>query len=236
MKKNAAQTARTTTATHRVQSLADLKKIAAQLNAQRAAQALREQQLRQQQARQEAERNLFARAVGRVTALPSDNRVRHDRPGVEPAPRQFQLDEARALQESISDDFDVSSLLETDDSLSYRQKGVAADVLTRLRRGHWSIQASLDLHGLRLDDAREAVGAFIREHFRNGIRCVRIIHGKGHGSPGRVPILKSRVQRWLVQKSEVIAFVQAKPSEGGAGALIILLDRAPARTAANAMR
>ncbi|MEG0445850.1 MAG: Smr/MutS family protein, partial [Comamonas sp.] len=80
------------------------------------------------------------------------------------------------------------------------------------------------LHGLRSDEAREALGQFIRLSHRTGIRCVRIVHGKGLGSPGRMPVLKSKVQRWLVQKKEVLAFVQARPAEGGAGALVVLLQ------------
>ncbi len=64
---------------------------------------------------------------------------------------------------------------------------------------------------------------FIREAFKQGIRCVRIVHGKGLGSPGKAPVLKSRVHSWLVQKQEVLAFVQAKPADGGAGALVVLL-------------
>ena len=59
--------------------------------------------------------------------------------------------------------------------------------------------------------------------FRSGWRCLRVVHGKGLGSPGREPVLKAKVQRWLVQKQQVLAFVQAKPAEGGAGALVVLL-------------
>ncbi|MEG0413512.1 MAG: Smr/MutS family protein, partial [Comamonas sp.] len=82
----------------------------------------------------------------------------------------------------------------------------------------------LDLHGLRSDEAREALGQFIRLAHRTGMRCVRVVHGKGLGSPGKTPVLKAKVQRWLVQKKEVLAFVQARPAEGGAGALVVLLQ------------
>ena len=119
--------------------------------------------------------------------------------------------------------FDVSSLLETDESLSYRSPGIGPDVLRKLRQGHWSIQAHIDLHGLRRDGAREALGAFVRDCQRQGVRCVRVITGKGLGSPGKTPVLKHKVHGWLVQKKEVLAFVQARPAEGGAGALVVLL-------------
>jgi DNA-nicking Smr family endonuclease len=136
---------------------------------------------------------------------------------------QHWLDEARVLREAMSDEFDVSTLLDTDDQLSFRRPGIGADVSARLRAGHWSIQRQLDLHGLRIDEAREALGEFLRHAHKAGIRCVRVVHGKGLGSPGKAPVLKSRVQRWLVQKNEVLAFVQARPVDGGAGALVVLL-------------
>jgi DNA-nicking Smr family endonuclease len=96
-------------------------------------------------------------------------------------------------------------------------------VVRKLREGRWSIQRQIDLHGLRIDEAREALGRFVRESHQHGLRCVRVVHGKGLGSPGRVPVLKGRVQRWLVQKNEVLAFVQARPADGGAGAMVVLL-------------
>ncbi len=118
---------------------------------------------------------------------------------------------------------DVESLLLTDDGLSFRRPGVGPDVVTRLRRGHWALQGEIDLHGLRREEAREQLAAFVREASRRGARCVRVVHGKGHGSPGRRPVLKAKVQRWLAQCAEVIAFTQASGPQGGAGALIVLL-------------
>ena len=175
-------------------------------------------------ARQEAERHLFSRSVGPVVPLRNANRARLRRQLPAPLPVQHWLDEERVLLESISDDFDVSTLLDTDDQLSFRRPGVGAEVTRRLRAGHWSIQRQLDLHGLRVDEARQALGDFIRTAHRAGVRCVRVVHGKGLGSPGKSPVLKSRVQRWLVQKSEALAFVQARPAEGGSGALVVLLQ------------
>ena len=141
-----------------------------------------------------------------------------------PRPMQHLLDEAAAFAESISDEMDVTTLLETDERLSFRRPGVGPDVTYKLRRGKWSIQRQIDLHGLRTDDAREALGAFIREAHKQGIRCVRVITGKGLGSPGKAPVLKDKVHRWLVQRAEIVAFVQAPPAQGGAGALVVLLQ------------
>jgi DNA-nicking Smr family endonuclease len=175
----------------------------------------------------QAERDLFARSVGPVQALRPHNRSVHERPPIEPQAVQRQKDEQAVMQEALSDEFDVESLLDTDDTLSYRRLGLGQDVIKKLRRGHWSLQGQIDLHGLRSDEARVALGHFVRDAHRLGWRCVRVVHGKGLGSPGRVPVLKSKVQRWLVQKNEVLAFVQARADDGGAGAVIVLL--APGR-------
>lgn len=185
----------------------------------------REEEARRAEAqkRAEAERDLFQRAAGKVERLPRHDRVHHAPEPPAPIPAQRQLDDQRVLHESISDEFDASTLLEVDDAMSFRRPGVGIDVARKLRRGHWSIQSEIDLHGLRRDDAREALSAFLREAVRQGLRCVRVVHGKGLGSPGKTPVLKGKVHSWLVQKNEVLAFVQARGDEGGAGAVVVLL-------------
>ena len=175
--------------------------------------------------RQEQARTAFSRAVGAVQPLPESGRVHGHLPRPEPLPRQREADERAALREALSDEVDVESLLLTDDGLSFRRPGLSADVVTRLRRGQWSIQAQIDLHGLRRDEARDQLAAFVREALQRGQRCVRVIHGKGLGSPGREPVLKAKTQRWLAQCKEVIAFAQATGTQGGAGALVVLLER-----------
>jgi DNA-nicking Smr family endonuclease len=169
------------------------------------------------------ERDRFRLTIGAVTAQVQGEHADLPRPAVPPEPRQRQRDEALALAATLSDEFDASTLLDTDAELSYRREGIGSDVLARLRRGQWTIQRQLDLHGLRRDQARDALADFIRVAERDGVRCVRVIHGKGHGSPGREPVLKDKVKRWLVQKDQVIAFTQAHASDGGAGALLVLL-------------
>ena len=165
----------------------------------------------------------FADAVGPVTSLPPSDLAATTVTRPAPEPRQRLLDEQAALKEALSDEVDIESLLLTDDGLSFRRTGVGQDVVTRLRRGHWAIQAELDLHGLRRDEARDTLAAFVRVAVQRGHRCLRVVHGKGHGSPGREPVLKGKVQRWLGQRNEVIAFAQASGPQGGAGALIVLL-------------
>jgi DNA-nicking Smr family endonuclease len=175
------------------------------------------------QKRLDVERNLFQRAAGHVQRMPEHGRVHHVPDPPAPIPAQRQLDDQRVLQESISDEFDTSTLLEVDDAMSFRRPGIGIDVARKLRRGHWSIQSEIDLHGLRREDAREALAGFLRDAVRQGLRCVRVVHGKGLGSPGKTPVLKGKVHGWLVQKNEVLAFVQARADEGGAGAVVVLL-------------
>ena len=170
-----------------------------------------------------SDKDLFVRAAGAVQPLTHKPKVLHKVEHKVPLMMQYQQDEKAVLKEAISDEFDVGTLLDSDDLLSFRRPGIGPDVTRKLRRGDWSIQRQLDLHGLRRDDAREVLSIFIREAFKQGIRCVRVVHGKGLGSPGKAPILKSRVHSWLVQKNEVLAFVQAKPADGGGGALLVLL-------------
>lgn len=204
-------------------SLQDLGAIRKKVSDAAQAAAAAEQARREAEQRAEAERNLFVRAVGAVRPLPVKERVHITPHRPSPRPLQQDLDDQAALLESMSDEFDVSTLLDVDDQLSFRRLGIGTDVTRKLRKGEWSIQGQLDLHGLRSDEARTALGQFIRDAKRMGWRCVRVVHGKGLGSPGKEPVLKAKVQRWLVQKNEVLAFVQAKPSDGGAGALVVLL-------------
>ncbi len=96
-------------------------------------------------------------------------------------------------------------------------------VLKDLRRGRWMIEAHLDLHGMHRDEARQHVALFLAECRTRRRRCVRIVHGKGHGSPGRIPVLRGLVLGWLAQRRDVLAYCQARTADGGAGAVIVLL-------------
>ena len=211
----------------KVKSLADLKLVRREIEAQAQREAEQKAQAARAQRQTAAEKDLFVKAAGVVQPLVDKRRAVLKKEQPKPVPVQQQRDEQSALQESMSDEFDVSTLLDTDEHLSFRRPGIGPDVTRKLRQGQWSIQRQLDLHGLRSDEAREALGQFIREAHKHGIRCVRVVHGKGLGSPGKAPVLKSRVHSWLVQKKEVLAFVQAKPADGCAGALVVLLAPSP---------
>lgn len=209
--------------TNKINSLGDLKQVKREIEAQALKAAQQAAQLALERRKSISEKDLFIRAAGKVQPMPDRRRVvlKKDPPPAQPM--QYQLDEQAVLIEAISDEFDVGTLLDVDENLSFRRPGIGVDVTRKLRRGDWSIQRQIDLHGLRRDEAREKLSFFIREAFKQGIRCVRVVHGKGLGSPGKAPVLKSRVHSWLVQKNEVLAFVQAKPADGGGGALVVLL-------------
>jgi DNA-nicking Smr family endonuclease len=193
--------------------------IKAQDEARKAAEAERLQ--REKDSRRDAE--LFRSAIGAVAPLPPSNKATASAPRPLPIPRQHLADEQAALAESLSDEFNVDTLLDTDEALSFARNGIGPDTLRKLRRGHWVIQGQLDLHGMRREEARESLAEFLRNAVKRGTRCVRIIHGKGLGSVNKEPVLKNKVRSWLVQKEEVIAFCQAKAADGGAGALVVLL-------------
>jgi DNA-nicking Smr family endonuclease len=211
----------------KLKSLKDLQQVQQKLAEQQRVAAAQEAARAEAERRAHAERTLFVRAAGAVQPIRRHGRVdlAPDQPA--PLPVQQQLDEQRVLREALSDEFDAATLLDIDEALSFRRPGVGPDVTRKLRKGEWTIQGEIDLHGLRRDDAREALAAFVREAYRRGWRCVRVVHGKGLGSPGKTPVLKGKVQSWLIQKNEVLAFVQARGDEGGAGALVVLLKPSP---------
>jgi DNA-nicking Smr family endonuclease len=181
-----------------------------------------------------ADAEMFRREIGDVAPISAAARAVHGRMPPAALPLQTQRDEQAVLSEAISDEFDPEVLLDTDESLFYCRPGVSQEVVRKLRRGDWIVQAQLDLHGMRRDEAREALAEFIRETVKRGLRCVRVIHGKGLGSIGKEPVLKGKVRAWLVQKAEVIAFCQARPHDGGAGAVLVLLQ--PSLTRQGAIR
>lgn len=169
----------------------------------------------------EDERALFREAVAGAKPLVPD-KVHHEPPPPLAVPAQRRRDEAAALIESLSPaPLDLS--LEGGDEPNFLRPGVARSVLRDLRRGRWVVQEQLDLHGATRDEARLLLGEFLAESLKRGLRCVRVVHGKGLGSPGREPVLKGLVRGWLMQRAEVLAYCQARAAEGGAGALIALL-------------
>lgn len=180
------------------------------------------EKLRAELAQQQKTEDLFLAAVKNARPL-NTNRIHHEPSKPKPIPQQFIRDEKQALRDSLSDGYIPAHELESGEELLYLREGQSPSVLSKLRRGHWVIQANLDLHGLISDEARIQVAEFLAGCKKRGIRCVRIVHGKGLGSRNREPILKHKVRNWLIQKDEVIAYAQARATDGGSGAVIVLL-------------
>lgn len=171
---------------------------------------------------------VFHEAVAGVTPLTPHGRFLHPPAPCLPLPRHGFMDEREALRASMSDPvrWDEDTAFEAD--TSYLRPGLSRQILRRLRRGEWPPQAELDLHGLTKVEAKTELVDFLLECKRRGARCVRIIHGKGLGSRNREPVLRIHVRHWLTQRDEVLAFVEARPVDGGSGAVIVLL-KSPAR-------
>lgn len=215
-----------------MKDFADLKSLSKQLKEQAETRAAAEAERVKQEKKQVVEANLFQSALGSVKRMPASDR--YVPPSVPkgaalpaaPARKLTQAeDDAAVLRESLSDLFEVDHYLEDDPALNYSAPGVGPDVMKKMRKGHWPVQDELDLHGMNRDQARDALGAFLTKATQRNHRCVCVIHGRGFGSRGQEPVLKSMVHSWLVQKG-VVAFCQARNNEGGEGALIVLLRAA----------
>ncbi len=171
----------------------------------------------------EAEREIFLSALPDVEAIPPHGRFLHPTPHLPPIPLSKLRDEREVIHESLQDPIRWDADTENGDEISYVRPGISRLTLRRLRRGEWVSQAELDLHGLTKVEAKLELADFLYECKRRGTRCVRIIHGKGLRSKDREPVLKHHVRHWLTLRDEVLAFVQARPVDGGGGAVMVLL-------------
>jgi len=159
----------------------------------------------------------FRKAVAGVSPLRHGKRAQLKRPAPAPVARQRLRDEAAALAESLQGPALDDDVLDTGEALSFLRAGMARETLRKLRRGHWAIQDGIDLHGMTREQAAAVVVEFLNRCLARGLRCVRIVHGKGLG------ILKAKLGKWLPRREEVLAYCQAPANEGGGGALLVLL-------------
>ena len=157
-----------------------------------------------------------------VEPLPEPRRIAPERPRPAPVPRETWRDERAALTESLGP-ISPEDAVESGEELAFVRSGYSPGMLRKLRRGHWVVEDSLDLHGLNRSEAAAAVGRFLRACRARRLGCVRIVHGKGLGSRNREPVLKRKVHHWLKMRDEVLAFAQAPAAHGGAGAVLVLL-------------
>lgn len=168
------------------------------------------------------ESRLFREAMNDVAPIKQD-RIDPHREKIKPVPVSRIQDDREVMHSLLSDH--VSEEIETGDELLFQRAGIQNTVMRKLRRGHYAIEAELDLHRRTVDQSRQLINEFINTAQLQGIRCVRIIHGKGYGSEGRLPVLKNMVNSWLKQKKEVLAFCSAVPNDGGTGAVYVLLKK-----------
>ena len=166
---------------------------------------------------------LLREALKDVAPIPDRGKATLRRQPPKPIPVQKLRDDQQVLQDSLSNQIPFEVGLETGDELVFLRDGLSNMVLRNLRRGHWVNQDELDLHGSRSEEARQLLVAFLNDALASGLRCVRIVHGKGLRSENREPVLKRKVGNWLAQRDEVLAFVQARPEDGGSGAVVVLL-------------
>ena len=171
----------------------------------------------------------FLDAVRDVRRLPNPGRVVHTPKPRTPLPFQRLEDDRQVLLDSLSDQAHQDLELESGDALAFLRPGLSRQVLRRLRGGHWATQGQLDLHGFRSLEARALLVAFLAQAVRRGQRCVLVVHGKGLGSKNREPVLKRKLAGWLAQRDEVLAFCQARPVDGGSGAVVVLLKGAASK-------
>ena len=139
-------------------------------------------------------------------------------------PVQRQADDKQVVKDMMSDALEPDEI-ETGEELLFTRPGVQPNVMRKLRRGQFSIEAELDLHRMTSEEARQAIAHFLPQMGQAGKRCVRIIHGKGYGSFNKLPVLKNKLNHWLRQRDEVLAFCSARPVDGGTGAIYVLLKR-----------
>ena len=167
------------------------------------------------------ELEIFRSAMKDVRPLKAKNIVA-EKPRPKPRPRQSELDELAVLREMAEDD-PVTAEIEYGDEASFKRAEIPRTVMRRLRRGQYAVQAEIDLHGHNVDEAKQALAEFLVFARRSGYSCVRVIHGKGHRSPGKLPVLKPKVVKWLAQRDDIAAYTTARPVDGGTGALYVLL-------------
>ncbi len=166
--------------------------------------------------------DLFRSTVGDVKPIKSDRQLLDvSRP--KPKARFSRADERAVLSESLHGPDDAD--LETGEQISYKRPGLHQSAFKKLRRGKFAIEAEIDLHGMIIRDAGPALEEFLDECLARGLRCVRIVHGKGLGSGDRGPVLKNKVRKWLKRYPAILAYCSALRTHGGTGAVYVLLKK-----------
>ena len=172
----------------------------------------------------EDEVSLFRRLMGDAKPLPQMDKAPEHRPRLSARAHFKRQDERAALAESLEADIDESET-GAGESQRFHRPSVGRRTMRKLARGNFSVQDEIDLHGMTVPEAKEALHKFIGECDLRGYTCIRIVHGKGLGSGNRGPVLKGKVNKWLRQWNVVLAFVSARQVDGGTGAVYVLLRK-----------
>ncbi len=158
-----------------------------------------------------------------VVPIKPDPRAQLGKPKPKPVAAQRARDEANVPLELLKDTSGWDSDIDTGDLIAFIRPGLPGDLLRKLKRGHWVVQATLDLHGMTTLAARAELAKFLAFARHGGARCILIIHGKGYRSANGIPLIRNKVRLSLSQREEVLAFCDAAPADGGAGAVVVLL-------------
>lgn len=167
--------------------------------------------------------SLFREAMSDATPLQIEARAVHPR-RVSPRARFSREERKEVLRESMEADYDEREI-HSEDNLKYHRATVGKRTMRKLLRGSYAVQDELDLHGMTVGEAQDALQNFISDACIRGFTCVRIVHGKGLGSGERGPVLKRKVASLLRRWQQVLAFVSARQVDGGTGAVYVLLER-----------
>lgn len=160
----------------------------------------------------------FLDAMSGIEKTKSKSSIPHQQKQLKPVPLNL------SVNDDESDDYGDLNI-DTPEFLAFRRPGIQHRVYQDLQRGYIEPENSLDLHGMRVIEARECFSRFMRQALSRGQRCIRIIHGKGRGSEGQQPVLKQKTNQWLQQNDAVLAFCAAPRWDGGSGAAYVLLSR-----------
>jgi len=166
---------------------------------------------------------LFRQAIGEVDSIEYEG-VELSIPKPTPVPNQTIISELEAFNQMANDPFDIPDV-EIGDELYFRRSGVQEQIIRKLRRGQFAIESELDLHGMTVNIAKKELNDFLYYCQSTNRRCIRIIHGKGHGSVNKIPVLKNKLNKWLQRYDSILAFCSAPSHDGGTGAIYVLINK-----------
>ena len=198
-----------------------LKSLKKELIKQQKADKIAKRTVRVQEAHHTREEDIFREAMSGVSPLTHD-KANHEVEKPKIKSRQASFEEEMLVHDTLSDELEIDPV-NTEDIISFCGEGIQKSVFRRLRTGSYRISDELDLHGSTLKQAKKTLVYYLQEAVQFEGCCVRIIHGKGHRSGNKKPVLKTHVNHWLSEHERVLAFHSAKAKDGGTGAVYVLL-------------